>query len=211
MIEFIEGLEGVPAAKTTISDVRGEKGQLIYRGHWVEELVEKYSFEAVVYLVWNNRFPSADEEKEFSELLASKRALSDEMKQIIKLTHKHSTSNEVLRTVVSSLKVPGEKWPPTQEQAIEILAKAPTIVAYYYNLHEGNDCPEPDATLGHAANYLYMIQHKKPTEAIKSALEAYLILSIDHGMNASTFTARVITSTQADIVCAVTVNVIYLQ
>ena len=198
------GLEGIAVAKTAISDVRGAVGQLIYRGHWVQELVGKYSFESVVFLLWNGHLPNNQETAEFTSYLAKKRTLAPYQKQLIELLPKDLTPMEVLRTVISSIHPEGEPYPPTQEQAAEILAKAPVIVAHYNNFHEGKECIAPDASLGHAANYLYMLHHEKPNEGITKALEAYLILSADHGTNASTFTARVVTATNADITSAIT-------
>ena len=198
------GLEGIAVAETSISNVRGEVGQLIYRGHWVQELVGKYSYEAIVHLLWNGHLPNAKENAEFTHYLAAKRALAPYQKQLIEILPKNLTPMEVLRTVLSSMHPEGEPYPPTKDQAAELLAKAPTVIAYYNNFHDGKKPVEPDPTLEHAANYLYMLHHKKPTEAMTKALEAYLILSADHGTNASTFTARVVTSTNADITSAIT-------
>lgn len=197
------GLEGIAVAETSISDVRGAKGQLIYRGHWVEELV-KHSYESIVYLLWNGAFPTESELSDFTAYLASKRKLSDYQKQLIELLPKELTSMEVLRTVISSIHPVGESYPPTQDQAAELLAKAPTIIAHHFNFHRGTPCLDPDTTLSHAANYLYMLNNEQPTESIAKALEAYLILTADHGTNASTFTARVVTATNSDIVSAIT-------
>ena len=204
MADLHIGLEGIAVAETAISDVRGAVGQLVYRGHWVQELVGEYSFEAVVYLLWNGKLPDAQEDAEFTKYLAERRRLADYQKKVIELLPKDLTPMEVLRTVVSSIHPQGEPYPGTPDQAAEILAKAPTIIAYYFNFHEGKECIEPDASLSHAANYLYMLHHEKPNEGMTKALEAYLILSADHGTNASTFTARVVTSTQADITSAIT-------
>ncbi len=198
------GLEGIAVAETSISDVRGDKGQLIYRGHWVQNLVGTHSYESVVYLLWNGRLPSIQEEAEFSKYLSNKRPLSGYQKQIIECLPKDLTPMEVLRTIISSIHPEGESYPPTKDQAAEILAKAPIIIAHYYNFHNDKECVEPNASLSHAANYLYMLHHKKPSEAMTKALEAYLILSADHGTNASTFTARVVTATNADITSAIT-------
>ena len=204
MAELHIGLKDIAVAETAISDVRGDLGQLIYRGHWVQELVEKCSYEAVIYLLWHGELPTAEQTSDFTKALAQKRALADYQKEIIKHLPRNLTPMEVLRTVVSSIHPEGEPYPPTQEQAMEVLAKAPSIVAYYHNHIHGNACPEPDLSLGHAANYLYMLNGEKPNEGIARALEAYLILCADHGTNASTFTARVVTSTNADIVSALT-------
>ncbi|PHQ80284.1 MAG: citrate synthase/methylcitrate synthase [Coxiella sp. (in: Bacteria)] len=204
MAELHIGLEGIAVAETAISDVRGAVGQLVYRGHWVQDLVGKHSYEAVVYLLWNGDLPNEQEEAEFTKYLAGMRELLPYQKQLIELLPKDLTPMEVIRTVVSSIHPQGEPYPPTAEQAADILAKAPVIVAHHYNFHEGKECVAPDATLGHAANYLYMLHHKVPNEGITKALEAYLILSADHGTNASTFTARVVTGTNSDMVSAIT-------
>ena len=98
----------------------------------------------------------------------------------------------VLRTAISALTVEGNAWPPLKEQAMEILAKAPTIVAFYHNIQNGNKEVPPDPALGHVENYLYMLTGKKPELSHVRALETYLMLSADHDMNASTFTARVV-------------------
>ncbi len=204
MAELHIGLEGIAVAQTAISDVRGEVGQLVYRGHWVQNLVGTHSYEAVVYLLWHGKLPTEKENADFTQYLAIRRALADYQKKIIQLLPSNLTPMEVLRTVISSIHPAGEPYPPTTDQAAEILAKAPTIIAYYHNFHAGKECIEPDTSLGHAANYLYMLHHKKPNEGITKALEAYLILSADHGTNASTFTARVVVSTQADMTSAIT-------
>lgn len=204
MADLHIGLEGIAVAETAISDVRGAVGQLIYRGHWVQDLVGEYSYEAVVYLLWNGKLPNKQEDAEFTQYLAKRRPLAAYQKKIIELLPKDLTPMEVLRTVISSIHPAGEPYPSSPDQAAEILAKAPTIIAYYHNFHEGHECIEPDASLSHAANYLYMLHHEKPNEGMTKALEAYLILSADHGTNASTFTARVVTSTQADITSAIT-------
>lgn len=204
MAELHIGLEGIAVAETAISDVRGDVGQLIYRGFFVQDLVGKHSYESVVYLLWNGKLPSDTEAADFTAKLAAERALSDYQKQLIELLPRDLTPMEVLRTVVSSMHPAGEPFPPTQAQAMPILAKAPTIIAYYHNIKHGKTCPEPDTSLGHAANYLYMLSGEKPAEGVAKALEAYMILTADHGTNASTFTARVVTSTNADITSAIT-------
>lgn len=204
MPELHIGLEGIAVAESSISDVRGAVGQLIYRGHWVQELVGKHSFESVVYLLWHGHLPSPKEAAEFTHYLAAKRSLAPYQKQLIELLPNNLTPMEVLRTVLSSMHPEGESYPPTKDQAAELLAKAPTVIAHYNNFHNGKTSIDPDPSLEHAANYLYMLHHEKPTEAMTKALEAYLILSADHGTNASTFTARVVTSTNADITSAIT-------
>jgi citrate synthase len=204
MTELRIGLEGVAVAESTISSVNGEKGELIYRGHWVENIAKDNTYEDVVYLLWHGHLPSSDEKKAFKELLVANRPIPDYIKKIIQTLPPQITPMAALRTAISALLVPGDAWPPTYEQAIQILAKAPTILAYYHNL--SHDLPEraPNPDLSHAANYLYMLHGGEPTEVDIKALDTYWMLSADHDMNASTFTARVVTSTQADIISAIT-------
>lgn len=204
MAELRIGLEGVAIAESAISSVNGEKGELIYRGYFVEDIVKNHSFEDIVYLLWFGHLPNATEAKEFRAKLASQREIPDYVKDIINQLPKNLTPMAVLRTAISAMTVPGADWPPTTEQASVILAKAPTIVAYYYNHINGIAERKPRADLSHAANYLYMLHGEVPEESHVRALDMYWMLSADHDMNASTFTARVVTSTMADIVSAIT-------
>lgn len=203
MAELKIGLEGVAVAETKISCIDGEKGRLIYRGEMIEEVVKNRSFEDVVYLLWNTRFPTPEEGQKFRKELAQFRNIPEYIKNIIKALPKEMDCMSVLRTAISSMVVEGSLWPPTQEQATKILAVAPTIVAFYYHNQQGTKEILPDPKLGHVANYLYMLTGKIPDLAHERALETYLMLSADHDMNASTFTARVVTSTQADIISAI--------
>lgn len=204
MVDLRIGLEGVAVAETKISFVNGEKGELIYRGYWIEDLVKKYCYEEVVYLLWYGKLPSADEAQEFKNTLASRRQLPSYLKEILNKLPRNLPAMAVLRTAISALQLAGgHEWPPQYLQAMDILAKAPTIIAYYYNMVNGHPEREPDVTLGHAANYLYMLHGVKPKEVFERALDGYLVLSADHDMNASSFTARVVTSTEADMICAI--------
>ncbi len=203
MAELKVGLEGVAVAETKISCIDGEKGRLIYRGELVENVVKERTFEDIVYLLWNARFPTPEESKAFRDNLAQLRNIPDYLKNIIKECPKNLDCMSVLRTAISSMLVGGESWPPTLDQAMKILAIAPTIVAFYYHHKNGTKEILPDINLGHVANYLYMLTGKVPEYSHERALETYLMLSADHDMNASTFTARVVTSTQADIVSAI--------
>ncbi len=203
MAELKIGLEGVAVAETKISCIDGEKGRLIYRGELVEDVVRDRTFEDVVYLLWNERFPTKEESKAFRDTLAQHRNIPDYIKTIIKECPKSLDCMSVMRTAISSMLVGGESWPPTLDQAMKILAIAPTLVAFYYHHKNGTKEILPDPKLGHVANYLYMLTGKVPEHSHERALETYLMLSADHDMNASTFTARVVTSTQSDIVSAI--------
>lgn len=207
MAELRIGLEGVAVAETEITYINGEKGQLVYRGYKIQDVVKNHCFEEVVYLLWNGEFPNQDQLTELKNQLKAQRALPDYLKQIIALLPKDMDVVSVVRTAVSSIKTSGEPYPPTQAQALEVLAKIPTIITYFYNNQQGKPEVEPHAEYDHVENYLYMLTGKQPTIGQVKALEAYLILSSDHDMNASTFTARVVTATNSDIVSAITAAV----
>ena len=198
------GLEGVAIANSAISSVNGEKGELIYRGYFVEDVVKNHVYEDIVYLLWYARLPTKEESKAFREKLAALRILPDYIKAIIKELPKTLSPMAVLRTALSALVVPGSDYPPTIDQAMVLLAKAPTIIAYHYNYLLGKEERKPRADLSHAANYLYMLHGGEPEQSHIRALDTYWMLSADHDMNASTFTARVITSTMSDIISAIT-------
>lgn len=197
------GLEGVAIAESTISSVNGEKGELIYRGEWVENITKDHAYEDIAYLLWYGHLPSAAEKKSFKEQLVAKRQIPDYIKELIQKLPREITPMAMLRTVISAFPIVGNSWPPTYEEAIDILAKAPTILAYHNNLINGLPERLPNPELDHAANYLYMLHGSEPEEIDVKALNAYWMLSADHDMNASTFTARVVTSTQADIISAI--------
>jgi citrate synthase len=203
MKELRVGLEGVAIAESAISSVNGEKGELIYRGEWVENITKDHAYEDIVHLLWFGHLPSPAEKTAFQAQLVANRQIPDYIKALIQKLPKELKPMAVLRTAISALVMPGDAWPPTYEQAIQILAKAPTILAYYYNLTNGLPDRAPNPDLGHAANYLYMLHGSEPSEVDVKALDTYWMLSADHDMNASTFTSRVVTSTQADIVSAV--------
>jgi citrate synthase len=179
------GLEGVVAAETKLSHVDGERGELIVAGYRIDDLAPNATFEETVWLLWNGELPDARELAEFKRELASRRACA------------------VPRDLgVAPLDAIRMLLPPGDDP-LDILAKFPTIVAAVWRLSRGQEPIAPDASLGHAANYLYMLTGEVPEEEKVRALETYLNTVVDHGLNASTFTARVITSTGSDLVSAV--------
>lgn len=198
------GLEGIVVAETDLSLVDGQNGHLVYRGHWAKDLAIESSYEDVVHLLWRGHLPSAEESKAFRDQLAGLRALPQYMKDLVRSLPESTDMMSVLRTATSAIGDRSFAWPPSFDQAAEILAKAPTIIAYRYRVLNGLEPIEPDPSLGHAENYLYMLHGKKPTRSHTRALDAYIILTSEHGLNASTFTGRVITSTRSDICSAIT-------
>jgi citrate synthase len=198
------GLEGIVVAETDLSLVDGKNGYLVYRGNWAKDLAISRTYEDVVHLLWRGHLPDERESEAFRAELAARRKLPDYLKTIIRALPPETDTMSVLRTATSAIGDRSFAWPPTFEQASEILAKAPTIIAYRNALNTGRDPIEPDESLGHAENYLYMLHGEKPTRVHTRALDAYIILTAEHGLNASTFTGRVITSTRSDIASAIT-------
>jgi citrate synthase len=199
----VSGLEGIVAAETDIGEVDGEKGRLIYRGHWAKELAENHRYEEVAYLLWLGSLPDADQLDELSSAMRNHRRLPRHVAVIIDALPSDMPMMSVLRTAVSALGDDSFDWPPTIGQATALTAIIPTITAYRHHRMNGTSCPEPDDSLDHTSNYLYMLNGRYPTRAQVAGLNAYLVLTMEHGMNASTFAARVVSSTQSDLVSAV--------
>lgn len=195
------GLEGVVAAETNLSLVDGERGHLVYRGHFAQQLAVHHCFEEVAYLLWYGVLPNQQETVTMRNALKAHRVLPNHVMTIIDEIPQEQDMMSVLRTSVSALGVATE-WPPTAEEAVRFVAAIPSIIAHRLARLENRDPIAPDNTLSHVANYLYMLTGRQPSTANVKALEAYLIITMEHGMNASTFTARVVTSTQSDMASA---------
>ncbi len=202
------GLEGVAVAETRIGDVRGEEGFFHYRGYNAAELADRLSFEQVWHLLIMGELPDSGQLLRFREHTASLRALP---KGLAELLPAIAAGDEfaplhALRTAVSlaadrlGLRPVLDIGPAeVREQALQMTALVPVLLMGLYRAHQGTEVVEPDSDLGYAAAYLQMLTGERPQEEHARALEKYLILTMDHGFNASTFTARVITSTGADL------------
>jgi citrate synthase len=197
------GLEGVVAAETTLSHVDGQKGELIIGGFPLQEIAANATFEEVVYLLWQGGIPETSKLEDWHAQMAAKRALPT---AVVKLLEAAAAANvptmTALRMAAGALDLDGAEA-TTKAQAQLILARLPTIVATYWRLRNGQTPIAPDATLGHAANYLYMLTGEIPSAAQVRGLETYLNTVVDHGLNASTFAARVIIATDTDLTSAV--------
>jgi citrate synthase len=195
-----KGLDGVVAASTNISHVFGEEGRLVYRGYEINQLAANISYEEVCHLLWKGRLPNRAELDELSAAMRSQRTLPPAADAALRALPPSTEPMDALRTVASAV---GAALPisgtPTYEQAVSLAACFPTILAGFNRLRHGKQTIAPDASLGHAANYLYMLTGEKPAENHVKSLDTYLVLLADHGMNASTFTARVIASTESDL------------
>lgn len=200
--KLVPGLEGVVAAETRLSSVDGQAGELIIAGFPVEELAGRATFEETVYLLWRDRLPDAQELAAFREALAARRDLPPATLDLLRTAAvRQVAAIDALRMAAGTLSLQGLADP--EQQALTLLASFPTIIAAYGRLLQGEEPIAPRPDLGHAANYLFMLFGQTPTPEHTRGLETYLNTVVDHGMNASTFTARVIISTQSDLISAV--------
>jgi citrate synthase len=205
------GLKGVIVADTALGDVRGLEGFYHYRQYSAPELARVRTFEDVWYLLFEGELPTAAERDAYAARLAAARPLPDELLELVPVLAGPLTSPlSALRTALSHLGAI-EGMPATydadretiEENALRVCAATPVLIAALYRASIGAPFVAPRDDLGYAANYLYMIEGAVPDPAWARAVEQYMILAIDHGFNASTFTARVVTSTGADVVAAV--------
>jgi citrate synthase len=205
MTEIARGLAGVVITETRLSRVDGEAGQLIIAGFPLEELAPNASFEEVLFLLWNDRLPTAKELETLRSEMKSHRSIPPATVAVLKAAAERKLAPmDAYRIGVDTLSLsdpnPLENTRAANEKrAVVILAAAPTVVATYWRLLNGQDVIQPDLTLNHTANYLYMLTGEKPHPDAVRALETYLNTVVDHGMNASTFSSRVIVSTESDM------------
>lgn len=198
------GLEGIVAATTAISKVEGTAGRLIYRGYNIHDLARNATFEEIAYLLWFDKLPNRTELAQLHSKLAAQRTIPAPVMETIRLLPKTTDPMDVLRTAVSAWGALSVSGTPTQDQAIALTASFPPILAAFQRLRNGKEPLKSRPELGHAANYIYLLTGEEPKEEHVQGLNSYLVLLADHGMNASTFTGRVIASTGSDIASSVT-------
>jgi 2-methylcitrate synthase len=199
------GLEGVVATTTAISKV--EDGNLVYRGYAIEELATQAEYEEVAYLLLSGDLPNASQLAEFKEALTGNRELSPFLDGIVREMSAGGTAMDVLRTAVSatSFEDPAEGDNSAEAEyakSIRLTAKLPTILAAYIRRRGGEEPTPSDTSLGHAANFAQMAGLDEPRAA--EILNTCFILQAEHGLNASTFAARIVAATLADMHAAVT-------
>ena len=204
-----KGLDGVIAATTKLSDVRGLDGELIYCGYNINELAGKATYEEVVYLLHRGKLPNSTELAALKAELVAARKLPDGVVELIKQLPKDASPMRAIRTVVSALACyePPEAQDSMEDQAkraIKLIAQVPVITAYFHLSRQGKPLPESDPSLGEAANFLYLVDGEKPSEAKEKTIDMCYILHADHGMNASTFSARVTIATLSGMYSAIT-------
>jgi len=193
------GLEGVVAATTSLSEVDGERGELVIGGYPVGELAARATFEETTWLLWHGDLPAAEEFDRFRAELAARRELPQPIVVLLgECARAGVGSMDAQRIAAGALSLA-----PSGDDPSAIVARFPTIVAAYARLLRGEQPIPPRRDLDHAANYLYMLSGQDPDAERIRGLETYLNTVVDHGLNASTFTARVIVSTGSDLVSAV--------
>ena len=206
-----KGLEHVVLGQSSITLVAGETGGLTYRGFDLDEVVGKASYEALVHLLLRGEPPSASELVGLRSDLARRRTIGGSLASLADAMPPELPALDALRTAVSGMAGPSFSYPPTLDQGLELIAKAPTLLTRIVRRRAGAPPVEPDPSLGHVANYLYMLTGTHPSDTAVSALESYFLMLADHGMNASTFALRVALSTNADLLAGASAGLATLQ
>jgi citrate synthase len=204
-----KGLAGVVAANSGICWIDGDAGVLAYRGIDIHELAEKSTFEECSYLLWFGRLPRRAELEDFSKQLAEARRLDPKVIDLLRSFPQSATPMEVLRTAVSALSFYDADESDNEHDAnvrksFRLTSQIAMLVAAYDRLRKGKAVVEPDPSLSHAANFLWMLNGEKPSATATKTFDVALILHADHELNASTFAARVIAATLSDIHSAIT-------
>jgi 2-methylcitrate synthase len=211
--EIHKGLDGVVVDHTAVSKVNPDTNSLLYRGYPVQELADKCTFEEVAFLLWNGELPTPQQLDDFQKLERSLRALDPRTKRIIDELPLTAHPMDVVRTAVSVIGAtdPTLRQPNgladrklNEGRALYLLAQLPAIVAYDQRRRRDQELVEPRDDLGYSANFLHMTFGEVPELVVVEAFDVSMILYAEHSFNASTFAARVITSTLSDLYSAVT-------
>ena len=204
-----KGLEGIVAFSSRKSFIDGAKGELIYAGYSIETLAEHATFEEVCYLLWYDKLPNATELAQLHADLQANRSMPDYLLAYLKSTNPKSEPMHVLRTAVSMLadddaEAESMDFEANMRKAIRLTSKMPTIIAAFDRIRNGKSYVAPLTTGSTAYNFLYMLNGEEPGSHAERVMDLCLVLHAEHGMNASTFTARAIASTLSDMHSAVT-------
>ncbi|HRI11450.1 MAG TPA: citrate synthase [Verrucomicrobiota bacterium] len=204
-----KGLEGIVAAHSRLSDVRGDIGQLIYCGYDINELAGKVSYEEVVHLLYHNHLPNQKELAELKATLAGYRELPQGVIEMLTKLPKSCPPMHAIRTGVSALGcydtvADDDTMDAQRRKGLRLIAQIPVVTAYFHRARQGKPLVHPDPTLGEAGNFLYMVDGEKPSVEKTSTMDLCYVLHADHGMNASTFSARVTIATLSDMYSAIT-------
>jgi citrate synthase len=211
-----KGLEEVVAAQTAISDIDGKLGKLWYVGYSMDDLAEHSTFEEVVFLLHHLRLPTQTELEEITERMVTDRETADFVASLMPTLAEQTSPMSMLRTSVSAASAyDPDGWDQSPEanyrKAIRLTSLMPTLIAYYDRHRRDLPIVEPNPKLPHGANFMYMLSGEEPDQRAAEVFDTLFILYADHTMNASTFTARVVASTLADIHSAVTAAIAALK
>ncbi len=205
--DYTPGLEGITVAETRLSRIDGEAGELVISGYPIDEIATRASYEESLYLLFEDCLPDAETLRAFRADLADRREIGDAVRDILRrAAETDQPAMDALRMGAATASLDGDAR-DTGAAAKRVVAVLPTIVATYWRYRQGEEPLDPRADLGHAANYLWLLTGEEPTDAETRGLETYLNSVIDHGLNASTFCARVVVSTESDLVSAATAAV----
>ncbi|MFY9610231.1 MAG: citrate synthase [Blastocatellia bacterium] len=202
------GLEGVVAAQSSISDVNGEEGNLIYAGYDIHDLATHATFEEVIFLLWNGKLPTAAQLDQLKSQLNSETRLPAEIIELISSIPKTANPMDVLRTVVSALGLydrdaADNSIEASIRKAVRLTAKFPIVVTTFQRVRNGKDPVHPHQELSLAGNFLYTLNGKEPDEIATRTMDVAFVLHADHELNASTFAARVTAATMSDMYSAI--------
>jgi citrate synthase len=204
-----KGLEGIVANSTSLSDVLGQEGVLIYAGYDINEIAGNASFEETIHLLWHGELPNRAQLDTLSKKLRAARELPQPVVDFLRNAPKNAGPMDVIRTAVSMLGLydanPKDESPEANyNRSVSITAKMGVITAYFHRARKGLDLPPVRTDLGEAAHFLYLINGTEPSAEAARTLDVAYVLHADHGMNASTFSARVTIATLSDMYSAIT-------
>jgi 2-methylcitrate synthase len=210
------GLREIVAAKTSLSDIDGQAGRLWYVGYDIHDLAGRTSYEEVVHLLHELRLPTHRELEELSDFLVEEREPSKFLYDLMPTLAQQTSPMSMLRTSVSAASAyDPDGWDDSPEadrrKAVRLIAKTPTLLAMYQRMRTGQEVVPPNPKLPHAANFLHMLLGLEPSQEDAEVIDTTFVLYADHTMNASTFTARIVASTLADMFSAITAAIAALK
>lgn len=211
-VTVARGLEGITAAATEIAEVDGQNGRLTLRGYDVSELSGKVTFEEVAYLLWNGALPTQAEYDALKAEMSAARALPAPVLDALRVLAPHAGGMHILRMGASMLSIGDSDVdsldiPAARRRAARLQAQMTALVAHSWRIGQGQEVVAPEPEMGLAEGFLYMLEGKRPDPARVDGLNAYMVAVSEHGLNVSTFCARVALSTDSDMVSALTAAV----
>ena len=214
-VQIHRGLQGVYFDRSEVCDIDGRAGELWYRGYSIHDLAQRSTFEEASYLLFNGDLPTSEELGRWTRELVAARTIPAPVIEVIRSV-KDAHPMEVLRTAVSALgafdpDVANNSPEATLRKSVRLASQVPLIVAAHHRIRQGLEPVEPDPDLGHAANFLWVLEGKRPSEDAALLMDLDLILHAEHGTNASSFTARVVAGTDANLHASVTAAVAALS